>query len=69
MLPSIGSAAGDDVDQITLGEPNDEAAVQVELEESRQDSPQNRESFDGFRKHLSAVLWTELNGLRARLGG
>jgi phosphoenolpyruvate carboxykinase (GTP) len=44
------------------------AALAVDVEEWRAELPQIQEWFDKFGDELPAVLWTELDGLRARLG-
>ena len=46
-----------------------EAALAVDVEEWRAELPQITEWFEKFGDHLPAVLWTELDGLKARLGG
>jgi phosphoenolpyruvate carboxykinase (GTP) len=45
-----------------------EAALRVDPEEWRGELPQISEWFDKFGDKLPTVLWTELDGLRARLG-
>ena len=44
------------------------AALAVDPEEWRAEVPQIQEWFEKFGDDLPAVLWTELDGLRARLG-
>ncbi|MGI8888044.1 MAG: phosphoenolpyruvate carboxykinase domain-containing protein [Nocardioidaceae bacterium] len=44
------------------------AALEVRSEEWRDEIPQITEWFDQFGDKLPAVLWTELDGLKARLG-
>jgi len=46
-----------------------EAVLRVDPEEWRQELPQITEWFERFGEQLPAVLWTELDGLRARLEG
>ncbi len=46
-----------------------EAALRVDPEEWKRELPQITEWFEKFGDHLPAVLWTELDGLRARLEG
>ena len=46
-----------------------EAALAVDVDEWKAELPQIQEWFDKFGDDLPAVLWTELDGLRARLGG
>ncbi len=43
-------------------------ALHVDAEEWRAEIPQIQEWFEQFGDHLPAVLWTELDGLKARLG-
>ncbi|QZY29282.1 phosphoenolpyruvate carboxykinase (GTP) [Nocardioides coralli] len=43
-------------------------ALQVDVEEWRAEVPQIQEWFETFGEQLPAVLWTELDGLKARLG-
>ena len=45
-----------------------EQALAVEPEEWREEIPQITEWFEKFGETLPAVLWTELDGLKARLG-
>ncbi len=45
-----------------------EAALAVDPEEWKAELPQITEWFEKFGENLPAVLWTELDGLRARLG-
>ncbi len=45
------------------------AALDVDAEEWRAEIPQITEWFSRFGDKLPAVLWTELDGLKARLGG
>jgi phosphoenolpyruvate carboxykinase (GTP) len=44
------------------------AALRVDPEEWKAELPQIQEWFEKFGEQLPAVLWTELDGLRARLG-
>jgi phosphoenolpyruvate carboxykinase (GTP) len=46
-----------------------EAALRVDPDEWRAELPQIQEWFGKFGDDLPAVLWTELDGLRERLGG
>jgi len=43
-------------------------ALEVDVEEWKAEIPQITEWFDKFGETLPAVLWTELDGLKARLG-
>ncbi len=45
-----------------------EAALRVDVEEWKAEIPQIQEWFEKFGEQLPAVLWTELDGLKARLG-
>ena len=44
------------------------AALHVDADEWREEIPQIQEWFEKFGDDLPAVLWTELDGLKARLG-
>ena len=44
------------------------AALAVDADEWRAELPQIQEWFEKFGDDLPAVLWTELDGLRERLG-
>ena len=44
-----------------------EAALRVDVEEWKAEIPQIQEWFERFGEQLPAVLWTELDGLKARL--
>ena len=44
------------------------AVLEVKPEEWRDEIPQITEWFDKFGDKLPTVLWTELDGLRQRLG-
>ena len=43
-------------------------ALEVDVEEWKAEIPQITEWFEKFGETLPAVLWTELDGLKARLG-
>jgi phosphoenolpyruvate carboxykinase (GTP) len=43
-------------------------ALAVDVEEWQAEVPQIQEWFEKFGDQLPAVLWTELDGLKARLG-
>jgi phosphoenolpyruvate carboxykinase (GTP) len=45
-----------------------EQALAVDVEEWKAEIPQITEWFEKFGEQLPAVLWTELDGLKARLG-
>jgi phosphoenolpyruvate carboxykinase (GTP) len=57
-----------DTDGLDLPEERLAAALDVDVEEWRAELPQIQEWFEKFGDDLPAVLWTELDGLRARLG-
>jgi phosphoenolpyruvate carboxykinase (GTP) len=57
-----------DTDGLDLAEEQLAAALEVDVEEWRAELPQIQEWFEKFGDELPAVLWTELDGLRARLG-
>ena len=56
-----------DTDGLDLSEERLAAALEVDVEEWRAELPQIQEWFEKFGEDLPAVLWTELDGLRARL--
>ena len=45
-----------------------EQALKVDVEEWKAEIPQITEWFEKFGDDLPAVLWTELDSLKARLG-
>jgi phosphoenolpyruvate carboxykinase (GTP) len=57
-----------DTDGLDLTPAQVEAALRVDPDEWRAELPQIQEWFEKFGDQLPAVLWTELDGLRARLG-
>ena len=57
-----------DVDGLDMTREQIEAALAVDADEWRAELPQIQEWFEKFGDDLPAVLWTELDGLRARLG-
>jgi phosphoenolpyruvate carboxykinase (GTP) len=57
-----------DVDGLDLSEDDLAAALAVDVEEWKAEIPQITEWFEKFGDSLPAVLWTELDGLKARLG-
>jgi len=63
-VPAPGSL---DVDGLDLTEEALAAALAVDPEEWKAEIPQIQEWFEKFGDDLPAVLWTELDGLRARL--
>lgn len=64
-VPAPGSL---DVDGLDMTEEALAAALAVDPEEWKAELPQIQEWFEKFGDDLPAVLWTELDGLRARLG-
>ena len=65
-VPTPGSL---DTDGLDLTDEALERALAVDVEEWKAEIPQIQEWFEKFGDDLPAVLWTELDGLRARLGG
>ena len=57
-----------DVDGLGLTRDELEQALAVHADEWRDEIPQITEWFEKFGGKLPTVLWTELDGLRARLG-
>ncbi|MDX6302828.1 MAG: phosphoenolpyruvate carboxykinase [Nocardioidaceae bacterium] len=64
-VPTPGSL---DTDGLDLSEEALTAALAVSVEEWKAEIPQIAEWFEKFGETLPAVLWTELDGLKARLG-
>ena len=64
-VPAPGSL---DTDGLDMTEAALEAALAVDVDEWAAELPQIQEWFEKFGDDLPAVLWTELDGLRARLG-
>ncbi|MDP2774567.1 MAG: phosphoenolpyruvate carboxykinase domain-containing protein, partial [Nocardioides sp.] len=64
-VPAPGSL---DVDGLDLAAEALEAALAVDPEEWKAEIPQIQEWFEKFGDDLPAVLWTELDALKARLG-
>ena len=58
-----------DTDGLDLSDDQLAAALRVDADEWRAEVPQIQEWFEKFGDHLPAVLWTELDGLKARLDG
>jgi len=65
-VPTPGSL---DTDGLDMSEEALRAALAVDVEEWRAEIPQITEWFEKFGADLPAVLWTELDALKARLGG
>jgi phosphoenolpyruvate carboxykinase (GTP) len=57
-----------DTDGLDLTPEQVSEALRVDVEEWKAELPQIQEWFEKFGDQLPAVLWTELDGLRARLG-
>ncbi|HLL07115.1 MAG TPA: phosphoenolpyruvate carboxykinase domain-containing protein, partial [Nocardioidaceae bacterium] len=57
-----------DLDGLDVDRSDVEAALRVDPEEWKAELPQIDEWFTKFGDKLPAVLWTELDGLKARLG-
>lgn len=57
-----------DVDGLDMTPEAIEAALSVDVDEWKAEIPQIQEWFEKFGDELPAVLWTELDGLKARLG-
>ncbi|MGH3347264.1 MAG: phosphoenolpyruvate carboxykinase (GTP), partial [Nocardioides sp.] len=57
-----------DTDGLDLTDEQLAAALHVDANEWRAEIPQIQEWFEKFGDQLPAVLWTELDGLKARLG-
>ena len=64
-VPAPGSL---DVDGLDMTEEALGAALAVDPEEWKAEIPQIQEWFEKFGEQLPTVLWTELDGLKARLG-
>jgi phosphoenolpyruvate carboxykinase (GTP) len=63
-VPTIESL---DLDGLDMSREDVEAALRVDPDEWRAEIPQITEWFEKFGDKLPAVLWTELDGLKARL--
>ena len=57
-----------DTDGLDMTDEDLKAALDVDVEEWKAEIPQITEWFEKFGDSLPAVLWTELDGLKARLG-
>ncbi len=64
-VPAPGSL---DIEGLDMSSEDLEQALSVDVEEWKAEIPQITEWFEKFGDHLPAVLWTELDGLKARLG-
>jgi phosphoenolpyruvate carboxykinase (GTP) len=64
-VPAPGSL---DVDGLDMTQEDLAAALAVDPEEWKAEIPQIQEWFEKFGDQLPTVLWTELDGLKARLG-
>ncbi|MGA8245701.1 MAG: phosphoenolpyruvate carboxykinase (GTP) [Nocardioides sp.] len=65
LVPAPGSL---DVDGLDLTEEQMRQALAVDAEEWKREIPQIKEWFETFGDQLPAVLWTELDALKARVG-
>jgi phosphoenolpyruvate carboxykinase (GTP) len=63
-VPTVDSL---DIDGLDMDRETVEAALRVDPDEWKQELPQINEWFAKFGDKLPAVLWTELDGLKARL--
>ncbi len=57
-----------DIDGLDVTEDDLQKALAVDVEEWKKEIPEITEWFEKFGEQLPAVLWTELDGLKARLG-
>ena len=57
-----------DIDGLDMTEEQVRQALAVDAEEWEREIPQIVEWFEKFGEQLPSVLWTELDGLKARLG-
>ena len=57
-----------DTDGLDMTDDDLAQALAVDVEEWKAEIPQITEWFEKFGDNLPAVLWTELDGLKARLG-
>ena len=57
-----------DTEGLDVSEEQLARALEVDVEEWKAEIPQITEWFEKFGETLPAVLWTELDGLKARLG-
>ncbi len=64
----VPTPAALDTDGLDMTDAELEAALAVDVEEWQAEIPQITEWFEKFGDDLPAVLWTELDGLKARLG-
>jgi phosphoenolpyruvate carboxykinase (GTP) len=64
----VPTAESLDTDGLDMTEEELAICLKVDAEEWKGEVPQIAEWFDKFGEKLPAVLWTELDGLRARLG-
>jgi phosphoenolpyruvate carboxykinase (GTP) len=65
LVPAPGAL---DIDGLDLTEDEVRQALAVDAEEWKREIPQIQEWFEKFGDELPAVLWTELDSLKARLG-
>ncbi len=65
LVPAPGAL---DIDGLDLTEDQVRQALAVDPEEWKREIPQIKEWFEKFGEQLPTVLWTELDGLKERLG-
>ena len=65
----IPSPSAIDTDGLDVTTEQLEAALSVDVEEWKAEIPQINEWFEKFGDKLPTTLWTELDGLKARLDG
>ena len=66
LVPAPGAL---DIDGLDLTEEEVRQALSVHRDEWQREIPQIQEWFEKFGEQLPTVLWTELDGLKTRLGG
>ena len=64
----VPTPASLDTEGLDMTDAELEQALAVDVEEWKAEIPQITEWFEKFGDNLPAVLWTELDGLKARLG-
>ncbi|MGH3475024.1 MAG: phosphoenolpyruvate carboxykinase domain-containing protein, partial [Aeromicrobium sp.] len=65
----VPSPSAIDTDGLDVSTERLEAALRVDVEEWKAEIPQINEWFEKFGDTLPTTLWTELDGLKARLDG
>ena len=64
----VPTADGLDTDGLDLSAGDLEVCLRVDTDEWKAELPQIQEWFETFGQTLPAMLWTELDALKARLG-